>query len=151
MYGTFLRTHRKAVAISGAAVVLIALAIGIPYEMGAIGGKDLPSPAPGVQRMPITYDTTGAPAAEAPNLTFTRHDGTTVTISLYTWSHPGDGRPAFDAWVGTDPDNQRVAPVVITVGQSAVLDGVRVTVVANWGGSKYRSDAVDLRLADANA
>jgi hypothetical protein len=151
LVGAFLGAHRKGVAISGAAVVVVALGIGIPYEMGLIGGEYLPSPAAGVHRMPIPYDNPGAPAAEAPDLTFTRHDGTAVTISLYTWSHPGDGLPAFDAWVGTNPENQRVGPTVITVGQSAVLDGVRVTVVANWGGSKYRADAVDLRVADANA
>jgi hypothetical protein len=66
-------------------------------------------------------------------------------------SNPGDGKIAFEAWVGTNPDNERVSPITIEIGQSAVLDGVRVTVVAIWTGSKYRSDAVDLKLADASS
>jgi hypothetical protein len=94
------------------------------------------------------YDNTGAPYADAPDLTFSRRDATVVTISLNPWSHPDDDRPEFVAWVGSDPYTKRTGSV-ITVGQSAVLDGVRVTVVANWHGSKYRSDALDLLLADA--
>jgi len=84
-------------------------------------------------------------------VTFTRRDGVVVTVSLYEWRHPDDGSPAFSAWTCGNPDNQHTPPQVITVGNSAVLDGVRVTVVANWTGSKYGSDAVDLRLADAGS
>lgn len=146
--GNVFVVHRKAVAICGAIVIVIAVAVGIAYEKGVIGGEYLPAPGPGVRRMPITYDTTGAPSANAPILTFTRQDGQVVSISLYSLSHPSDGRPQFIAWVGNDPEYKRTGSV-ITVGQSAVLDGVRVTVVANWHGSKYRSDALDLLLADA--
>ena len=84
-------------------------------------------------------------------MTFTRRDGVVVTVSLYEWRHPDDGSPAFSAWTCGYPDNQHTPPQVVTVGNSAVLDGVRVTVVANWTGSKYGSDAVDLRLADAGS
>lgn len=98
--------------------------------------------------MSITYEYSGARYADAPDLTFSRRDGSVVTIALDSWSHPADGTPGFIAWVGSDPYNKRTGSV-ITVGQSAVLDGVRVTIVANWHGSKYRSDALDLLLADA--
>lgn len=143
-----MHTAWKKVAISVAILSIIAIGIAIAYATGWIGGRKLPSPAPGVQRMPITWDREGRPAADAPSLTFTRKDGVAVTVFLDRWSHPDFGQPAFIAYVGPNPDTQRTGSTVITVGQSAVLDGVRVTVVADWTGSKYRSDAVDVRLTD---
>lgn len=148
--GNTLVVNRKAVAIYGAILAVIAIALGIAYEAGVIGGEYLPTPAPDVHRMPVTHDDSGAPMVDAPAATFTRRDGTVVSISLEPYDHLGDGHLSFDAWVGS-PRSRHTAPTVIELGQSAVLDGVRVTVVAIWTGSKYRSDAVDLRLADATS
>jgi hypothetical protein len=150
-HGNTLVVNRKAVAIYGAILAVIAIVLGIAYKAGVIGGEYLPTTAAGVHRMAITYDTTGSPSVEAPDAIFNRRDGAAVTVSLDPLSNPGDGKIAFEAWVGTNPDNERVSPITIEIGQSAVLDGVRVTVVAIWTGSKYRSDAVDLKLADASS
>lgn len=56
----------------------------------------------------------------------------------------------FDAFMGNNNlvvSGHPTGPVPIAVGQSKVLDGVQVTVVANWTNPPYRSNAVDVRFS----